>query len=274
MADEPETDDVLELTEEAQSDQPAEEQGDQQDNQPDAEELVIGFDGEDPDADKPDDSSVIRQLREENRKAKARLRELEQARAAPAVQVGPKPTLESCDFDEEKFEEALDAWKDDKRKADEHQQTAQQQQKAQQEEWDAAADRYQGLKATLAAPDFDDAEIAVQEALGPVSAAIAMVAEDPAKVVYALGKSPAKLAELAKLKNNPLKLAAAVARMEGQIKVTRRSAPKPDTPVRGSGGLPGGTDKQLERLEREAATSGDRSKLIAYKAELKKTAKK
>ena len=271
MADEPETDDVLDLDEVAQDDQPAAEQGSDNADSEGEGDILVAFGDEDPAQDQPDDSSVIKRLREELRAKNARLREVEQARAAPAaVEVGPKPTLETCDYDDEAYEAALLKWHEDKRNADQQQSAAEQQRQAQQEEWDQAADRYQAQKTSFGAADFDDAETAVQEALGPASAAIAMVADDPAKVVYALGKSPAKLAELAKLKGNPLKLAAAVARLEGQIKVTRRSSPKIDTPVSGSSALPGGTDKQLEKLEREAAKTGDRSALIRYKAELKK----
>jgi hypothetical protein len=55
--------------------------------------------------------------------------------------------------------------------------------------------------------------------------------------------------------------------MEGAVKVTKgRKAPEPDRPLSGSAKMPGGADKELEKLEKEAARNGgDRSKIIAYK---------
>jgi hypothetical protein len=99
-------------------------------------------------------------------------------------------------------------------------------------------------------------------------AVIVKAAADPALFLYALGKSEAKRSELAKIQD-PIKLAAAVARMEGAVKVTTRKAPTPDRPLSGSSKMPGSADKEIERLEKKAAANGgDRSELIAYKAKL------
>jgi hypothetical protein len=102
-------------------------------------------------------------------------------------------------------------------------------------------------------------------------AVIVKAAADPALFLYALGKSEAKRAELAKIQD-PIKLAAAVARMEGAVKVTTRKAPAPDRAQRGSAPMPGGADKELEKLEKEADRTGDRTKVIAYKRALKDAA--
>ena len=88
-------------------------------------------------------------------------------------------------------------------------------------------------------------------------------------MVYALSRNPAKLAELAKIKD-PFQLTAEIARLEANVTVTRgKKAPAPDRPAGGSGAMPGGVEKTLARLEKEAETNGgDRSKLIAYKKTL------
>jgi hypothetical protein len=122
--------------------------------------------------------------------------------------------------------------------------------------------------------DRDDMIDTATSALDMVQQAVVVkAAADPALFLYALGKSEAKRAELAKIQD-PIKLAAAVARMEGAVKVTTRKAPAPDRPVSGTARMPGGADKEIERLEKKAAANGgDRSELIAYKAKLAAAAK-
>lgn len=281
MADQPEGDDVLDLRDEAPDADPPESQGDDPsdddgdkggDGGDDEGELVVSFDDDDPEADRPDDSSTIRRMREELRQTKARLREVEQQAAPTAVDVGEKPTLESCDYDEDRFEEALEAWKDRKRQADERQARAAAEREEANKEWESAKERYHAQRVKHGFGDMTEEEATIGEALGVNSPVVLVAANDPALMFKALAASPAKLAELKTIKN-PFALAAAIARMEGAVKVTKRNAPKPDTPVRGSGALPGGTDKTLERLEREAARTGDRTALIKYKASLKKAGK-
>jgi hypothetical protein len=54
--------------------------------------------------------------------------------------------------------------------------------------------------------------------------------------------------------------------MEGGIKVVKkRKAPAPDKPLSGAGRMPGGPDKQLEKLEADAERTGDRTAVIAYR---------
>ena len=79
-------------------------------------EVIVAFDGEEPiaSAAKPDDSSVIREFRKRNREMAAELARLKAAQeAAPLVLqdevVGPVPTLEECDWDENKLAQAIEA---------------------------------------------------------------------------------------------------------------------------------------------------------------------
>ena len=91
-------------------------------------------------------------------------------------------------------------------------------------------------------------------------------AKNPALVVYALGKNPAKAKELASI-SDPVKFAFAVANLEAQLKVTpRKPKPEPERVLSGSSRAISGTvDSQLERLREEAARTGDMSKVMAYK---------
>ena len=88
--------------------------------------------------------------------------------------------------------------------------------------------------------------------------------ENPALVVYALGKNPKKAKELAAI-SDPVKFAFAVAKLETQLKVTpRKTAPVPERQIRGSAQLSGAVDSTLERLRAEADKTGDRTKVAAY----------
>lgn len=216
------------------------------------------------------DTGLVKHLREQIRERDKRLAEL--SKAQPQQQeLGPKPTLETCEYDEERFEAELERWHDQKRKADEVQQAQGNVQRQAREEWDRDYQGYQQKRAALAFADRDEVESIATATLNEVQqAVIVQAAGDPALLLYALGKNPAKLAEISKI-TNPLKMAVAVAKLEGDLKVNRkRKAPDPERIETGSARVAQkGPDKELERLEKEAERTGDRTKVIAYKAKLK-----
>jgi hypothetical protein len=282
MATEPEEDETLDLTEDMEveppedgdapddSDDQSTDQSDEQDK-PETEEedgeTLISF-GDEVEEDQEGDSSVIRELRAKLRETQRQLRE--SAKPEDKIDLGPKPTLADCGYDEEEFEKKLDEWKA-KEAAVKAEQTRQSEaQKQIQEEWQNDVASFEAKKAKLNLPDIDDAQAAVENGFDLVQQAVMVkAANDPALFMVALAKSPAKLAELAKIKD-PIKLGAAIARMEGGIKVVKkRKAPAPDRAQTGSGVTPTGEDKQLAKLEAEAEKTGDRTKLIAYKKGLK-----
>jgi hypothetical protein len=243
------------------------------------EEVSIGFEDEpEEESDSPDDSPTIKRIRERNREVNKRNRELERELAelrAGSVQakpaLGPKPTLESCDWDEEKFEAALDTWKSEQAEAQAQTERAEEGKRKVLESYNRDLEAYKTRQRSLGVADYEEAEAVVVGALNLEQQAVALqAANDPAALVYALSKSPAKLSELAKI-DNPWKLAAAIARMEGSVKVvTRKKAPNIDRPVKGSASMQSLTqDEQLAKLEKEADATGDRTKLIAYKRSLK-----
>ena len=98
-------------------------------------------------------------------------------------------------------------------------------------------------------------------------------ADNPALVIYALGKNPKKAKELADIKD-PVKFAFAVAKLEKELKVTnRRAAPPPERVVSGTGRSSGAVDSTLERLREDAARTGNMTKVIAYKAQKRSATK-
>ena len=94
-------------------------------------------------------------------------------------------------------------------------------------------------------------------------------AKNPALVVYAIGKNPAKAKELAAI-TDPVKFAFAVANLEAQLKVTpRKSKPEPErVPGGASRPLSGTVDSHLERLYDEARRTGDYTKVTDYKRKI------
>jgi hypothetical protein len=228
----------------------------------------IGFADEDEPAE--GDSSVLRGLRERNRQLSREMAELRaSAPAARQLELPEKPTLADCDYDEDKYEAALTDYHDTARKIDNDRAEQTKLAEAVNREWQRDLEAFNSRKAQLALPDYDDSASAVSSALSLAQQAVIIkAASDSAAFTYALGRSDARMNELAKIQD-PIKLAAAVARMEGGIKVVKkRKAPAPDRPASGSGKLPGGIDKQLEKLEAEAERTGDRTAIVAHKKRL------
>jgi hypothetical protein len=220
--------------------------------------------------------SWVRELRKthretvrENRELKEKLSKVGQtADTAPAVE--KKPTLEGCDYDAEVFERQLTAWHDAKRKADEAEAKKRAEQDAENAAWQEKLKAYGESKTQLKVKDFEDAEAVILDSFSVVQQGIVVKgADNPALLVYALGKNPKKAKELAEIKD-PVKFSFAVAKLEAQLKVTNRKAPPaPERTVSGSAPKSGSVDSTLERLRAEAERTGDMSKLMAYKRQLK-----
>ena len=215
----------------------------------------------------------VRDLRKQNRELARQNRELEQriSQVKPAESIpadpGKKPTIEDFDYDAGKFESALTQWFEKKTRADREKQRREAEAKAQDDAWKATLGSYEKAKTELKVADFQEAELEAQNALSVVQQGIVVQgAKNPALVVYAIGKNPAKAKELASI-TDPVKFAFAVANLEAQLKVTpRKPKPEPERVISGSSRAISGTvDSQLERLREEAAKTGDMSKVMAYK---------
>jgi len=212
----------------------------------------------------------VRELRKNYRELQRENRELKEKVTAPGAetkpaQLGKKPTLEEHDYDADKFEEALANWYEQKRKVDEQQTKAEAEAKAAQDAWNAKLTAYGKAKTELKVKDFDDAEAVAQENFSATQQGIILQgAENPALVIYALGKNPKKAKELASI-TDPVKYAFAVAKLETQLKVTQRKAPPPEKTLSGTGRVSGTVDSTLERLRAEAEKTGDYTKVTQYK---------
>lgn len=232
-----------------------------------SEEPVYSFGEEAAPASTEQDNSVIRELRALAREQAKKLKELE-SKAAPQAEtprMPEKPTLESCDYDEEAFEGALTNWYEAKREVEKAEKAKEDELKQAQEAQQQRVQAYQTRAAELKVKDFKEAEEEVIGTLSVAQQAILWGADDTTALVYALGKHPEKLKELASIKD-PAKFAFAAAKLETQMKVTTRK-PKvsPEGKVApGAGSLSGGSDQTLERLRAEADKTGDRTKVAQY----------
>ena len=241
---------------------------------------VVSINGEAPDPETEDDDRApewVRDLRKEYRNEKRRAKELEQKVErlergnTPASQpIGLKPTLESTDYDTERYETELASWYEKKRTHDDQQNVVQSQQKAVQKEWETKLESYHSSKAELKVKDYDFAEDVVQDNLSVMQQGmIVQGADNPALVVYALGKNPKKAKELASI-TDPVKFAFAVAKLETNLKVTtRKASSRPEKKISGTGRPSGSVDNTLERLRTEAEKTGDYSKVFQYKKQKK-----
>jgi len=219
--------------------------------------------------------SWVRELRRSHRELQKKVREYEarDQHAAPAgpKPLGPKPRLEDHDYDTDRYETALEAWY---KQREEHAQLEAKQRSAVEEAeraWKAKLDGYGKAKADLKVRDFEEAEQTVLESMSVTQQGVILQgAENPALVVYALGKNPKRAKELASIAD-PVRFAFAVAKLESQLKVTSRS--KPPAPERtvpaGTAPVGGTVDSTLERLRSEAERTGDMSKVIAYRRQLR-----
>lgn len=213
----------------------------------------------------------VREVRQKNRelaKENADLKKrLDGQKTVATVGKEPEMSDPEIDYDADKFKAAYAAWNDKKRKADDDAAKVVEQQKAEQTAWQTKLDAYGNAKTLLKVPDLDEAEALVQETLSERQQAIILKgAKNPALLIYALGKNPAKLQEVAKI-TDLVEFAATVFRdVEGQLKVTKKPAPPaPEKKVEGTGSKSGTVDSTLDKLRAEAERTGDYSKVHAHK---------
>jgi hypothetical protein len=209
-----------------------------------------------------------RELQREKRELEERLKAVSPATEQSPVTPGKKPTLEDCDYDSDKFENELAGWFERKRQSEETEAKHRAKQQEEQQTWQKKLETYTQSKTGLKVSDFQDAEDTVLETLSVTQQGIILQgAQNPAVLVYALGKNSNKAKELAGI-TDPVQFAFAVAKLETQLSVTKKQAPPPEKRINGNGSL-GPSNVQLDRLREEAARSGDFTKVIAFKKQLK-----
>lgn len=193
------------------------------------------------------DSGLVKTLRKAHREAAkvAREREREMLRLQEEISAlkstakpepeEPEPDLEKIleesDFDTKKakliFDQRQNKYLEAKSKKEEAARAAKAADEARNAELKRHVEAFEAKKKALKLPDFADAEAEVATKLPlSYSALILQGADNPALVIYALGKAPEKLKTLSEIKD-PVKFVFEIAKMESKLKVERRS---PSTP--------------------------------------------
>lgn len=255
----------------------------QEEQTEDDDSLVVSLEGEQVEESEQEAAGApqwVKDLRKEHRNVVRELKELkakeakqvEQAEQQKAKELGEKPTLAGCDYDEQDYETKLAAWHQRKTELAARERDAQAEQERANAEWNAKREAHQKAAAALRVPDYDEAEEVVREQFTDIQQAIMLEADNSALLAYAIGKRPAKAKELASIKN-PVKFAMALAKLETQVKTTpKKSAPAPESRVRASAPVSGVVDSKLAKLMEEADRTGDRTKVAAYYREQRQRA--
>lgn len=240
--------------------------------------VTIGDEAPPEEEEEPEAPGWVKKVRKVNRKLESEVRALkkqlqerstEQQQPEPTIEVGEKPTLKSVRYDDKKYEEALASYYERKRLAEEQEAKRREQQEKVEQQWKARQARYAERKKEHAFKDFDEVEGIVSNTLDITQQGIIVHgADDASLLVYALGRNPKKLEELAAVKD-PVEFAFRVAKLEEKLKVTSKKAPAPEKKISGSkaGGLSGKADQTLDRLRKEAERTGDYTKVAKYKRE-------
>lgn len=241
--------------------------------EPESEEIVVSIGEEEPPQEEEKAPEWVRELRKKNREDQKRIRELEAklAEKEPSKpKLGQKPTLAGCDYDDEQFEAELTAWHEQKRQHEAEEAKAIKAKEDEEKSWKERLAGYEKAKKEIKVKDFEEAEETVIQYLDVTQQGVVIHgAENPAIVIYALGKNPKKAKELSEIKD-PVKFAFAVAKLETQLKVSSKKPPAPEKTVSGTARISGSVDSTLERLRKEAEKTGDMSKVVAYKREQKR----
>lgn len=213
-----------------------------------------------------------RELERENRDLRAKVSAANGMENAPAI-LPKKPRLDDdgIDYDQEKYEAELDAWYAKKADFDRQERENEKAEAEKQNSFNAKLESYNQAREKIRVPDFEDAEGNLINALDRTQQGIIIDAcENPALLVYALGRNQGKLNELAAIKN-PVQFAYAVSKLENTMKVTKKTAAAEveKMPPSFGGKSVASADKNLDRLRAEAEKTGDYSKVMQYKKQLK-----
>ncbi len=249
------------------------------------EEVVVQIGDEEPPASEEQQEAPAwaKKLRERYRETSRELARLKAesgtVRTEPgeAPKLGPKPKMSDpdIDFDEEKFEAARDKWDTEKQAVDAFESTREERTKKAKEAVEQVHKNYATSKAALKVKDFDAAEQEVMEQLEPWQQSVVMAGtKNPAAMVYALGRNPARLQQLASIKG-PATFAVSVGELQKDLKVTKRPStkPAPETTVRGGSASAPASTATLDRLRAKADKTGDRTEVAAYMREQQRKGK-
>lgn len=250
-------------------------------------EIVIEIEGETPtpeEAEKEDTPQWVKDTRKQNRELNKQKKQLEKElqelreKVSPKAEIPPEPHLwdDGIEGDEAKLIAAVR--KRDRMIAAEEaeKQKAERERKLIDDEVDSRLTKYEERKKSIGAKisDYSESVTEAEEGLSDLQRkSIAYYfKESAAEVMYYLGKKPEQLKQIASIED-PTEMLIAVGEIKSKVRISKRK-PKtnPETTVTGQSRI-AGSDAYLERLEAQAEKTGDRTKINAYKRELREKAK-
>ncbi|HCB0889415.1 TPA: phage capsid protein [Klebsiella pneumoniae] len=230
-------------------------ESEQAEEQPDEYSLRIG-DEEIPLTEEDDDHvdgqpapQWVKDLRKNNREKDKELRELrrqlEEIQSKPAeVQqpqsdaLPPKPTLESCDYDEAAFEQAVTDWHEKKSRAEQQKQQQERQQQENIQKFQQRLQKHHERATKLPVKDYRETEEIVRRELPVIQQEILIHAADEGSelIAYALGKNP-QLRQRVAAETDPIRAAFLLGQISKQVSLAPKpkKAIKPEPEVRGGG---------------------------------------
>lgn len=191
----------------------------------------------------------VKDLRKNNREKDKELRELrrqlEQIQTKPVEQqqpqsdvIPPKPTLESCDYDEVAFEQAVTDWHEKKSRVEQSKQQQQRQQQEYQQRFQQRIEAHQKRASTLPVKDYQQMEEIVRAEVPDLHKEILIHCADEGSelIAYGLGKSQ-QLRQRVAAETDPLRAAFLLGQISKQVSLAPKAkkAIKPEPEVRGGG---------------------------------------
>lgn len=192
----------------------------------------------------------VKDLRKNNREKDKELRELrrqlEQVQSRPAEQqpqqqvdvIPPKPTLESCEYDEEAYEAALTDWHEKKGRAEQSKQQQQRQQQEYQQRFQQRVEAHKQRAAKLPVKDYQEMEEIVRAEVPDLHKEILIHCADEGSelIAYGLGKSQ-QLRQRVAAETDPIRAAFLLGQISKQVSLAPKpkKAIKPEPEVRGGG---------------------------------------
>lgn len=184
----------------------------------------------------------FKETQKENRELRRQLEQI-QSKPAKAQQpqsdvIPPKPTLESCEYDEAAFEQAMTDWHEKKGRAEQVKQQQQRQQQELQQRLTERLTKHQERAAKLPVKDYREMEDIVRQEIPVIQQEILIHAADEGSelVAYALGKNQ-QLRQRVAAETDPIRAAFLLGQISQQVKLAPKpkKAIKPEPEVRGGG---------------------------------------
>lgn len=192
----------------------------------------------------------VKDLRKNNREKDKELRELrrqlEQVQSRPIEQqpqqqtdaIPPKPTLESCEYDEEAFEQAMTDWHERKSRAEQQMQQKERQQQEYQQRFQQRVEAHKQRAAKLPVKDYQEMEEIVRAEVPDLHKEILIHCADEGSelIAYGLGKSQ-QLRQRVAAETDPIRAAFLLGQISKQVHLAPKpkKAIKPEPEVRGGG---------------------------------------